>query len=74
MSVVLYKRRLAPQNIRTHECQRVAKFRTFSTCCFIQIGYGYRCIHQYVYRYRYGYGTGTGTGVEQVGVQVYVQA
>ena len=39
VSVVLYKRRLAPQKyIRTHECRRVAKFRMFSTCCFIRIG------------------------------------
>ena len=72
VSVVLYKRRLAPQKyIHVHECRRVAKFRTFSTCCFVWNGYGYGRIQQYVYRYRYR--RGTGTGVERIGVQAYVR-
>ena len=69
VSGVLYKRRLAPQKyICAHECRRVTKFCTFSTCCF-ERNLGYGRIHQYVYGYRYGHGTGTGMDVELVKVQ-----
>ena len=63
MSVVLYKRRLAPQKyIRAHESRGVTNLDMFSTCCFVQNGYGYGRIHQYVC-------TGTGTGMAWVWVR-----
>ena len=52
VNVVLYKRRLAPQSTFVHTTLHT-KFRTFSTCCFVRNGFGYRCIHQYGYGYRY---------------------
>ena len=61
MSVVLYKRRLAPQKyIRAHESRGVTNFDMFSTCCLYKTAmamgvYTSTCVRVQV-RVWHGYG------------------